>query len=476
MNLYQRICFIACLFLLPLSMSHAQEVLDGRDMGGTNDDLLTRVVSDAAGNAYVMGTFTGSLDLGNGLPVLTTATGVEDSYIASFDADGIARWVVQLSSSEGSTLPSALTLNESQGLLLTGGRYLGTLSIGTGGENLSGDIDFEQGYIIALSLNDGSVGLHIPVLEGSFDAEVRELRLSDAGSIYMVGNFLGTAVLGYNDINDPANTAFVLTGTGGGTGAVYDVAIGSYGADGTLFWGMLGSGSTSGSIGVGIDYYNDGIDEYIYATGQFTGTVNFQDEQGGSFNATTVGGSDIFLLRAAAGSGAIDWLVSDGSTLDDEAYDLVVDNLGDAYITGTQLAASTFSPDESSGVITTIGYGLSDAVFAKYNTVGQVIWARSAGGIADDFGTAIELNAEQEPFLAGAFQSTAMSFAPATAGEDLLTLSGASLLRLRTAASCGAVRQKARPTKGLPGSRSAAREAIWQAPSTSLPPSPAGLA
>ena len=61
-------------------------------LGGTGSDRVLAVVSDAAGNTYVTGDFTGTFDFDPGPgTVPATSAGGNDLFVASYDAAGAFR-------------------------------------------------------------------------------------------------------------------------------------------------------------------------------------------------------------------------------------------------------------------------------------------------------------------------------------------------------------------------------------------------
>ena len=54
--------------------------------------------------------------------------------------------------------------------------------------------------------------------------------------------------------------------------------------------------------------------------------------------------------------------------------------------------------------------GGAEVFVAKYNFAGTVVWAKRAGGTADDFGNAVALDAAGNTYITGYFQSTNINF------------------------------------------------------------------
>lgn len=62
--------------------------------GGISSDAVTALETDGSGNAFVAGTFSGSVDFDPNAGVVTrTATGANDAFVAKFDGNGDLLWV-----------------------------------------------------------------------------------------------------------------------------------------------------------------------------------------------------------------------------------------------------------------------------------------------------------------------------------------------------------------------------------------------
>jgi hypothetical protein len=78
---------------------------------------------------------------------------------------------------------------------------------------------------------------------------------------------------------------------------------------------------------------------------------------------------------------------------------------GNVFATGQYYGSSiTF------GSITLIGAGGLDAFIIKYDANGNVLWAKSVGGIADDYGFSVSTDANGNVFVAGLFESPTITF------------------------------------------------------------------
>lgn len=155
------------------------------------------------------------------------------------------------------------------------------------------------------------------------------------------------------------------------------------------------AGGTSSDAGISIATDASGN---VYATGAFfSPSVTF-----GTITLTNAGAptDDMFIVKYDA-SGNVLWASSAGGTSNEEGYSVMVDVSGNVYVMGGfNGTAITFGTD------TLTGAGTWDMFIVKYDAVGNVLWAKSAGGINMDWGGSIALDALGNVYVTGAFHNT----------------------------------------------------------------------
>jgi hypothetical protein len=111
-------------------------------------------------------------------------------------------------------------------------------------------------------------------------------------------------------------------------------------------------------------------------TGSFRGTGTFG--AGNTFGSNGI--DDIFISKLTP-SGNVIWSKRAGGTDQDVAFSIATDNNGDIYIAGYFRGTITFP-----GSTTTMtSLGGTDALIAKYDGNGNLLWAKSGGGTGNDF-------------------------------------------------------------------------------------------
>lgn len=93
-----------------------------RPLGGIENDSLFDVASDSSGNAYVIGTVRGEVDLDRDGTIDVTATGESSMLLASFDPKGRLRWA-GVSTGQAAEHGRTITISP-EGELYVGGYYL----------------------------------------------------------------------------------------------------------------------------------------------------------------------------------------------------------------------------------------------------------------------------------------------------------------------------------------------------------------
>ena len=124
-------------------------------------------------------------------------------------------------------------------------------------------------------------------------------------------------------------------------------------------------------------------------------------------NAHT-GNGDMYVVKYDAGGNVL-WAKSAGGTGDERGYKIALDRAGNCYITG-YFSSSTIT----FGTTTLTNAGLTNMYIVKYDAGGNVVWAKSAGGTNNDYGSGIAVDAAGNYYVTGAFSSSTITFAPTT--------------------------------------------------------------
>ncbi len=98
------------------------------------------------------------------------------------------------------------------------------------------------------------------------------------------------------------------------------------------------------------------------------------------------------------------WAKSAGTSGIDDGYDMAVDNSGNIYVTGSfENNPITFD------TVTVSNAGSYDGYIVKYDPSGNVLWAKNVGGASDDRGWAIATDDSGYVYAVGSFMGSAVT-------------------------------------------------------------------
>lgn len=97
----------------------------------------------------------------------------------------------------------------------------------------------------------------------------------------------------------------------------------------------------------------------------------------------------------------INWGKGAGGLASDEPRDIVVDNYNNVIVIGDYTSSIiTF------GNVTLNNTGMSDVFVVKYNTNGDVLWAKNIGGVSNETAGGISIDKDNNIYITGEFNST----------------------------------------------------------------------
>jgi hypothetical protein len=318
-----------------------------------------------------------------------TNAGGEDIFIVEYDASGNMLWAKSAggSSDDGG---QGIDTDGSGNVFVTGYFVSSTIAFGTTTLTSTPTTSFDDDIFIVKYDASGNV-LWAKSAAGFGDDDGIGISTDASGNVF---------VTGYSD-------SYIITfGTITYTNVGYRCPfIVKYDASGNVLWAKSAAGSTyDGGVGISTDLSGN-----VFITGYFaSGSITF-----GTTSLTNKGGSDIFIVKYDA-SGNVIWAKSAGGSGFDRGVGISTDASSNVFVTGYfSDYTGTF------GTTTLNNAGNPDIFIVKYDASGNVIWAKSAGGLGDDAGLAISTDASGNVFVTGYFYSSAIVF-------DNITLTNSS--------------------------------------------------
>ncbi len=306
-----------------------------RSFGSIADDFGFSVAVDALGNVYTTGTFRDSADFdpGGGASIFTSA-GNYDFFIQKLDINGNFIWATTIG---GTNNDFGLSIEvDASGNVYTTGYFTGTADfdpgLGTYYLTASGPI---EAFILKMDMNANLVWARS---FGGLNATSRAITVAASGNVYTAGNFQGTVDF------DPGPGTYNLTEVGS-----QDAFVQKLDANGNFVWAKA-FGGTSPDVCFSVITDNA---ENVYTTGYYQETVDF-DPGTGTYNLTSTGGADIFILKLDA-NGDYNWVEVIGGVSNDISNSIAIDTAGSLYTTGYYNGTTDFDPGVSTYNLTPIG-------------------------------------------------------------------------------------------------------------------------
>lgn len=338
-----------------------------RRFGGINDDIAQGVAVDAAGNAFVIGYFSGSADFGAGA---LTSAGMSDAFLAKYSPTGAALWVNRLG---GTSNDRGYAVGvDALGSPVVTGYMVGTVDFGGGAITSAGGADV---FLAKFSATGGHLWSR---RFGGASSDVPEsVALDASGNVAIAGYFQGTADFGGG----------ALTSAG-----LNDAFAARYDANGNHTWSRRWGGA-SDDRGAGVAVNSAGN---VIVTGSFTGDVSF-----GGATLVNPGGSDIFLVSYSP-AGVHNWSKGFGTStaVGESATAVAVDASDNVLLTGSIVAGVNFG----GGALN--GSGSYDVFIAKFRSDASHVWSKRYGIGYDDHGWGIAADSSGNIFTTGDFYTS----------------------------------------------------------------------
>jgi hypothetical protein len=230
----------------------------------------------------------------------------------------------------------------------------------------------------------------------------KSITVDASGNVYTMGSFRGTV-----DFDPGAGTANITSA------GEDDIFIQKLDASGNFIWAKSFGNSTY-DIGTSIAVDASGN---VYTTGGFSGTVDF-NPGAGTANLTATSTENIFIQKLDV-SGNFIWAKTFGFICVHEGHSITVDATGNVYTTGVFLGTADFDP--GAGIASLTSVDSKDVFVHKLDASGNFIWAKSFGGINNDEGMSITVDASGNVYTTGYFQNS-VDFNPGAGTANLTSV------------------------------------------------------
>lgn len=391
-------------FITSSQFLSAQNFKWAKSFGGTGNDIGYGAALDANGNIYTVGFFRGTVDFDPGPSTFTlNAFGFSDIFISKLDANGNFVWAKQIGGT-GWDSGHAITIDNSGNIYISG--------------DFEGIADFDPSSGVFSLTSNGSSDMFVSKYDnlgnfiwaksagGQSADEALAISLDNFGNVYTTGSFYDTV-----DFNPGILIDNLIANINN-----YQAFILKLDNNGNYVWAKSLSGaSSSQAYSIKTDNVGD-----VYLSGYFSGNLDF-DPNAGTFIVNSQSWSyDSFVLKLNS-SGSFLWAKDlGGVNFNCASNSITVDLNKNSYITGYYSGTVDFDP--TTNIYNLTSNGNYDVYIVKLDAFGNFIWAKSFGGIGDDYGFDIKIDAQKNIYIMGDFRNT-VDFDPGV-GTKNITSSG----------------------------------------------------
>jgi hypothetical protein len=385
------------LILVGLKKTTAQvpDWLWAENASGNNSDAAASVSADAAGNIYVAGNFNSPSITFGATTLINSGSDYYDMFIVKYNSDGNVLWAKSALGNFDDFVNAVTADPGGSGDIYVAGKFnSSTLTLGSTTLINSGSSDM---FIVKYD-SDGNV-LWAKNGGGYNFEEATSVFAGASGSIYVVGNFNSPSII------------FGLTTLIDFDSVYFDMFIVKYDSAGNVLWAKSEGGGDNDFVNaVTADPAGSGD---VYMTGTF-GSMTLII--GSDTLTKAISGYDMFVVKYNEAGNAL-WAKNAGGILIEQANSVSADSYGNICVAGYFMSASiTFD----SITLTNSGSSYADMFVVKYDSAGNAVWAKGAGGNYEDAATAVAADpASGAIYVTGYFQSPTM-----TIGSTTLTNAG----------------------------------------------------
>lgn len=409
-NLRFKVLIVLSLIFLKHS-TNAQQLNWAKRIGNVGFDDSYALALDNDGNVYTAGSFSGTVDFNPGSTTnnLTVTEGINtDAFISKLDSAGNYVWAINFGG-RASDEVRAIKVDDAKNVYVTG--------------TFKDTADFDPGPNVYTLIPTGNESVFVAKYDStgafvwaqnivaSFHVFASGMDIDQAGSVYITGNFIDTVDF------DPGPNVYQLT-----TNSMYDAYILKLNTNGDFCWAKDIGQST---IDIGYDIKTDNFG-HVYTLGTYRLTVDF-DPGPGTFNLTSTGYDDIFILKLDTGGNFV-WAKSYGGVSFDYGRGLSIDPFGNVIMTGSFASTVDFNPGPGVFNITQISIAGDDIFVSKLDSLGNFLWAKQFGGAGAGYGAYVSTNTIGDVFTTGHFDGvTDFNPGPGSANFTQIGLSGADM-------------------------------------------------
>jgi hypothetical protein len=273
-----------------------------------DDGSGTGIGTDAAGNVFVTGWVTGSVDFGGGM---LTSSAAADVFVTELDPGGAPVWANLYGDPMASQGASALAVDSDGDILVTGGTT-GSVNFGSGALP-----NPTQNALFVAKFHPGGTLVWANVYGSTPGCATTGIATDTARNVLVTGYVFGPIDFGGE----------MLPGGGGG-----DLFVAKLAPGGSAVWAELfsptvpvPSAPSAAALSIATDPHDN-----VVVTGYYLGAIDFGS---GTGSLASAGGSDIFVTKFGPSGEAL-WSKRFGDPANQIGFGVATDSASNVFITG----------------------------------------------------------------------------------------------------------------------------------------------
>ncbi len=358
----------------------------GKSIGGNYEDRVQKIINTADGGSVAVGYFqSSSLNLGDEITINNHGnTNYRDGMVIKYDKLGKIEWAKSIGGSGDDYLNNVREVAD--GSIIIGGYFQSSkITLDNGTELTSkGNAD---ALIVKLS-SEGEI-IWAKNIGGSAWDDINTLSETRDGGCIVGGRFYSKTITLENGLSISNH----------GTTSYFDGMIIKFNSEGEIEWASSVGDSNDEAI-TAIAETKDG--EYIVGGYFKSSSVNF----GNGIvinNHGNSGYADVMLIKINS-EGELVWAEAIGGN-SDEYINGIVEAENGSFVIGSYYSSSNINLGND--VILT-SKGNNDGVVAKFNSNGEVLWAKNIGGTSNDYIYSLTATKDGGYVVGGGFYSNAI--------------------------------------------------------------------
>ena len=374
-------------------------------VASTSGDIGNAIATDTSGNVYVTGrggAATVSVFNADGTTFGTLANaGLGDVFIVKYNTNGAVQWTARVATTQ-LDIGYAISTDNSGNVYIGGMANTGSaVSVfNANGTTFDTSTTNTGGFVVKYNTS----GVAQWVIHFSTSGDTFGLDTDSSGNVYVTVSG-GTTLIAYNSDRSEFLT---ISGNRNGTLLKYDTN--GFGVWAQQTTSQVTVNNSPTYRGVSVDSLGN---PYICFASAISGTGVFvlRTDTTPYMILNTRGGNDAFIVKYSSNVNPL-WVASISSSDNEIGNGIAIDGSGNVYVAcqGGVATVTAFNADGTAFGTTLANSGAGDAVLAKYDTNGTVLWVARIATTGSDIAFAIATDTSGNVYVTGRHTGAATVF------------------------------------------------------------------